>query len=296
MQDMSVVIKPRSDQLNSDDFITGPRTITITGVKITEGAEQPCSIFFEGDEGKPWKICKTMARVLAYLWGPDATQYTGRSVTLYRDPKVTWAGMAVGGIRISHMSHIASTATLALMVTRGNKKPFVVQPLVMPAQDEHRTTIKPEPQGEEVNELSLLMEAERAADQGGAALDAHWKTLSGAQRAALKPHGADLRARANAASGGHGAQTDGQSDAVSRETPFELFDAPGIVRKFAEVADYLKTYEITVTFLYSNGKSRELLEFDNLNRASINALGLADKVKVINERVRVPAEQRGFEV
>ena len=38
--------------------------------------------------------------------------------------------MEVGGIRISHMTNITDTMTMALTVTRANKKPFIVQPLV----------------------------------------------------------------------------------------------------------------------------------------------------------------------
>jgi hypothetical protein len=37
--------------------------------------------------------------------------------------------MEVGGIRISHMSDIGETMTMALTVTRANKKPFTVKPL-----------------------------------------------------------------------------------------------------------------------------------------------------------------------
>lgn len=128
MNDMSSVIIAKSDQQNSDDFYSGPRTILITEVKIAPG-EQPVSIFFEGDDGKPWKPCKSMSRVLVAAWGPDAKAYVGRSLTLYRDAKVTWAGMEVGGIRISHMSDINGKMVMSLTATRGNKKPFVVQPL-----------------------------------------------------------------------------------------------------------------------------------------------------------------------
>lgn len=39
--------------------------------------------------------------------------------------------MEVGGIRISHMSHIDKPVTIALTATRGNKKPVTVQPLVI---------------------------------------------------------------------------------------------------------------------------------------------------------------------
>jgi hypothetical protein len=129
MNDMSQVIVPKSDQLNSDDLIAGPRTITITDVAIRGGTEQPVSIRFDGDEGRPWKPCKSMSRVLVAAWGPDAKVYVGRSVTLYRDPKVKWAGMEVGGIRISHMSHIERDMLLQLTETRGKRAPHMVKVL-----------------------------------------------------------------------------------------------------------------------------------------------------------------------
>ena len=130
MNDMASTIIPKSDQLNSDDLITGPITITITGVDIRSGQEQPISIHYEGDGGKPYKACKSMCRVMVSAWGPDSKKYAGRSMTLYRDPKVKWAGMEVGGIRISHMSDIDESMTMALTVTRANKKPFTVKPIV----------------------------------------------------------------------------------------------------------------------------------------------------------------------
>lgn len=131
MNDMTQVIIPKSDQLNSDDLIGGPRTIKITGVEIRPGTEQPVSIRFEGDNGKPWKTCKSMNRVLVAVWGPDAKNYVGRSVTIYRDASVKWGGMEVGGIRISHMSHIDEAQTFALTMTKGSRKPFTVRPLVV---------------------------------------------------------------------------------------------------------------------------------------------------------------------
>lgn len=127
--DMSSVIVPRSDQTNSDDLVSGPRTITITGVDIRPGTEQPVSVNYQGDNDRPWKPCKTQCRVLVALWGPDASAYTGRSLTLYTDPKVKWGGVEVGGIRISHASHIDADRTLSLTVTKGQRKPFVVRRL-----------------------------------------------------------------------------------------------------------------------------------------------------------------------
>lgn len=128
MNDMRPVIVPKSDQINADDLIPGPLTIKVTKVTISPG-EQPVSIFFDGDGGKPYRPCKIMSRVLVSVWGPDANAYAGRSMTLYRDPGVTWGGLAVGGIRISHMSHLATVTNLALTETKGRKKPFTVRPL-----------------------------------------------------------------------------------------------------------------------------------------------------------------------
>lgn len=158
MSDMSAVIIPKSDQLNADDLIVGPRTITITGVSIRGGQEQPISIHFEGDEGKPYKACKSMCRVMVTAWGPDSKQYTGRSMTLYRDPTVKWAGMEVGGIRISHMSDIESKITMALTMTKSNRKPYTVLPLAKnappPAQED-----EPVVTADQVRELLVLMES-----------------------------------------------------------------------------------------------------------------------------------------
>lgn len=53
MIDMKPTIIAKSDQLNADDLIGSERTIKVTRVTVTEKAEQPCVINFEGDEGKP---------------------------------------------------------------------------------------------------------------------------------------------------------------------------------------------------------------------------------------------------
>ncbi|HKR17626.1 hypothetical protein [Rhizorhapis sp.] len=129
MNDMSPVIVPRSDQISADDLIAGPLTIRIGDVDIRPGTEQPVTIHYDGDNGRPWKPCKSMCRVLVAAWGPDAKLYVGRSVTLYRDPTVKWGGMEVGGIRISHMSHIDRDMVMALTATRGKRTPHTVKPL-----------------------------------------------------------------------------------------------------------------------------------------------------------------------
>ncbi len=127
--DMTPVITPKSDQISADDFIPGPKTYTIEGVSIQPGTEQPVNIKLAGEQ-RAWRPCKSMSRVLVAAWGPDAKVYAGRSVTLYRDPKVKWGGMEVGGIRISHMSHIERDMLLQLTATKGKRAPTVIKPLV----------------------------------------------------------------------------------------------------------------------------------------------------------------------
>lgn len=128
--DMSAFIAAKSDQLNADDLAGGPRTITITGVRAnTDSAEQPISIHFEGDDNKPFKPCKTVRRIMVGVWGSNASNYIGRSMTLYRDGKVSFGGMQVGGIRISHMSHMEREMIVAANSTRGKKAAHKIFPL-----------------------------------------------------------------------------------------------------------------------------------------------------------------------
>lgn len=125
----TIVIK--SDQLNGDDLIAGGITITITRLsKKSADAQQPLSIHYDGDGGKPWKPCLTMRKLMLAVWGDNIDDlYLGRKITLYRDPTVRWAGREEGGIRISHMSHIKTSQTHVLAETRGVKKPHTVRPL-----------------------------------------------------------------------------------------------------------------------------------------------------------------------
>ncbi|WP_345820175.1 hypothetical protein ABC766_29650 [Methylobacterium fujisawaense] len=129
MIDISQTVAPKSDQLNADDLIGGPRTITVTRVSKMKEPDQPIAIYFEGDGGKPYKPGKSMRRVLLRIWGQDGTAYVGRRMTLYRDDAVQFGGAAVGGIRISHMSGISSAVTMPLTVARASRKPFTVRPL-----------------------------------------------------------------------------------------------------------------------------------------------------------------------
>lgn len=128
MIDLTKPAEPRSDQLNADDLISGPRLLEITSIKVSSG-EQPVQISYEGDNGKPWKPCKSMLRLMIHAWGKDGEKYVGRQLKVYCDPKVKWGGAEVGGIRISHMSHIDNPLRVMLTESRGRKSPHTVEPL-----------------------------------------------------------------------------------------------------------------------------------------------------------------------
>lgn len=139
--DMSRFVEAKSDQLNADDLIGAPRTITVTRVTGCEG-DQPIAIHYEGDGGKPFKPCKTIRRVLLAVWGRNATDYVGRAMTLYRDDSVTFGGLNVGGIRISHMSHLDKETVVVVMKTKGKKAGIKVKPLAAAPQSKPDAAVK----------------------------------------------------------------------------------------------------------------------------------------------------------
>lgn len=126
--DITKTVEPRSDQLNYDDVAARPITITITEVKAGS-AEQPVELHNTEYPGRPYKPGKSMRRVLVAAWGAEASAYVGRRITIYGDPSIRFGKDAVGGIRISHLSHLTEPLTVALTVTRGKRAPFTVQPL-----------------------------------------------------------------------------------------------------------------------------------------------------------------------
>ena len=160
---MTESIAPKSDQLNAEDLLAGPRTFTIE--KVEQGtAEQPVNVHLTEFPGRPFKPSKTVRRIMVAAWGKDSAAYTGHRLTLYRDPAVKFGGMDVGGIRVSHMSHIDKRITVALTVTRGKRAPYTVEPLKDDAP-------APSPNAD------LLTEIAKLADQlpgGRAAVAKEW--------------------------------------------------------------------------------------------------------------------------
>lgn len=165
---LASTIAPKSNQLNADDLLAGPRTIKITAVEAGS-AEQPVAIRFDGDNGRPYLPGKSMRRVLVSIWGSEGAAYVGRRLTLYNDTEITFGPDKTGGIRISHASDISEPVELPLTVKRGKRKAFRVEPLAP-----------------EVDVSALSVVGETKARDGLESLRAWWETLPGAAKVALK--------------------------------------------------------------------------------------------------------------
>ena len=88
-------IVPKSDQLNADDLISGPMIVTVKSV--TAGStEQPWNISIQED-GRAFRPCKTMRRVIVHCWGDDSRNWAGKRMRLIHDPAVVFGGARVGG-------------------------------------------------------------------------------------------------------------------------------------------------------------------------------------------------------
>ncbi len=180
-RDLRPTIVPKSDQLNSEQLLTGPLTITVTGVTVTNSAEQPVTIHYEGDDGRPYKPCKTMRKVLILAWGHDGSEWAGKSMTLFHDPAVKFGGQSVGGIRISHVSHIDRDIAVALTATKGKKTLHTIKALkAQPSHKEKAARISGmvanDRAGVAARELSRMDDAER---------DAIWQHLTEEEQGAL---------------------------------------------------------------------------------------------------------------
>lgn len=125
--DITDTLAPKSDQLDAIDLVSGPRTFTVTSVSAGN-AEQPVNVHL-AEFPRVWRPSKGMRRVLAACWGANASEWTGRRVTLYCDPEVSFGKEKVGGTRISHLSHIDAPKKVPMLVAKGRSAVFTVQPL-----------------------------------------------------------------------------------------------------------------------------------------------------------------------
>ena len=127
---LSQAIIAKSDQLNADDLISGPRTFTVKEVRRGDSDQPVAIVLAEFPDKRPFKPSKTVLRILAHGWGEETDDWPENPrFTLYCDAKVKWAGQEVGGIRVSHMSHIDGPIKVALSESKGKKRLWTVNPL-----------------------------------------------------------------------------------------------------------------------------------------------------------------------
>lgn len=165
VSNLSDTIIPKSDQLNSEQLLSGPITVRINEVKRGND-DQPVVVGYDGDNGRPYKPCKSMRKVLIFAWGDDGREWVGRSMTLFNDPSVMFGGVKVGGIRISHLSHIERDIALSLTTKKGKKEAFVIKKLA----DQGR------PLDRDIELATIELRA--AACHGTKRLQEEWKKIS----------------------------------------------------------------------------------------------------------------------
>lgn len=167
VSDLRDTIIPNSNQLNAEQLIGSSMSITVTEVKRGDG-DQPVSIHYENDQGRPFKPCKTMRKILIFAWGDDGREWAGKSMTIFCDPEVKFGGVKVGGIRISHLSDIERDMAVSLNTTKGKKGEFVIKKLAP------------------VRSKDVLLDLLRSAGLEGTQMLVNvWKKLSVAERQSL---------------------------------------------------------------------------------------------------------------
>jgi hypothetical protein len=185
--DLRGAAAPKSDQLNADDLIGASLTFTVTSVSAGN-REQP--VVISHDAGRPYKPCKGMIRVLMLAWGDKGSVWVGKSMTVFNDPTVTWAGVEVGGIRISHVSHIKHSISTSVTMNKKQRKPYRVDPLVIAAPAPPAAY----PAAQFTEKLPAMIEAMKAGKMTAAQVIAHCEktgTLTDKQKALIVVPAAD---------------------------------------------------------------------------------------------------------
>ena len=132
MLDMTESIAPKSDQLNADDLMTGPRTVTVAEVerRVRRAAASTCTSSsppagrWRRQQDRPPRSRRRVGQETAAPTPASASPSTATR-------PCASAVRRSSGIRVSHMSHIGGKQLQSWRspVTRGKKAPYVVQPL-----------------------------------------------------------------------------------------------------------------------------------------------------------------------
>ena len=169
MTDIGDTIHASSDQINATDLVGGPITVTIGGVDVDTKKQQPVDIHLVEIPNRVYRPNKGMRKGLIACWGNKSAEYAGRRLTLYYDPDTMWKGKKVGGIKISHASHISEPVEFSLLVAR-NPVPHSIKPLpdtpapppipAFESEDDARTYwIKRRDEGASPDELAAIQAA-----------------------------------------------------------------------------------------------------------------------------------------
>jgi len=148
--DISHTVTAKSDQLNAADLIGGPVTVSVVSVNILKG-DQPVSILITGGH-QPFKPCLTVRRILAKLWTTDSSLWVGRSMTLYCDETVMWAGEMAGGIRVSHLSNIGGRKEVTVRASKHKIMKHVIEPILSYLLPEFKSDLSKAKTLQELNE------------------------------------------------------------------------------------------------------------------------------------------------
>lgn len=186
--DITEALAPASDQLDAIE-LTQPRTFTIgTGSALGKrDGKTVAEIRFENFD-RVWRPSKGMLDVLAACWGTDVREWVGRRVTVYNDPEVMFGKDKVGGVRISHLSHIDKPRSITIRASgAGRKKAWPVQPL----KDSPRSE-----SGARGATKAAPTEAEIAASTDRDQLAAWWGIASPDMQKLIEARAAELKAQA----------------------------------------------------------------------------------------------------
>lgn len=234
VEDLRPTIVPKSDQLNAEQLLGTSMVVTVTRVDVSTSPEQPVTIHYEGENGRPFKPCKTMRKLLVFAWGENGHHWAGRSMELFCDPSVKFGGDEVGGIRISRISHIDKPLRVSLTATRGKKTLYSVGVLEVGPT------------------LAEVLEAISAAKNkaGMDAAKALASTLTNAAevemaQAAYRARAAELKAQAKPAAGTLEHYRNAITSAASAEGAHLMLDEASATLAPAELAELQQVFDTT---------------------------------------------------
>jgi hypothetical protein len=130
INDLSDTIEAQSDRINAADLMGADKIIVINEVvRYSESGTSKFYLNYVGHNGRAYKPSLGMRRIIMTLWGKDGTQYIGRSIKIFRDPTVIYAGKAAGGVVISAMTDIKSKATVVIPISKTKSVTYVIDKL-----------------------------------------------------------------------------------------------------------------------------------------------------------------------